>query len=66
MDGYTTISVEMDGGKQKTDKPSPPMPCSAADLRESLGHLAHHIESAGQFIALAIFFGLVIGGCLAR
>lgn len=66
MDGYTTISVEMDGGKRPEDKRSPPRPCSAVDVREAATHIAHHIESAGQCIALAIFFGLVIGGCLAH
>ena len=66
MESYTTISVEMDGSKQKAGKPSPPMPCSAVDVREAATHIAHHIESAGQCIALAIFLGLIIGGCLAH
>ena len=66
MDGYTTISVEMDGGKQSKGKPSTPMPCSAMDVSEAATHIAHHIESAGRVIALAILFGLIIGGCLAR
>jgi hypothetical protein len=63
---YTTISVDLDGGKKESGKPTAPMPCSGADVREAATHIAHHIESAGQVMALAIFFGLVIGGCYAH
>lgn len=60
----TTYTVETHYNPPPGPKPKP-LPLSGVDVREAATHIAHHIESAGQCIAIAIFFGCIIGGCLS-
>jgi hypothetical protein len=63
----TTFTVEVPKNETDAVGPPEPTPCSGWDVCNAVTHIAHHIESAGLTIALAIFFGLVVlGGCLSK